>query len=116
MLMFVCDNRRLPLKGKPMIGTDDLIHPGEILLEEFMRPIGLSQNRLATALSVPVKRINAVVRCKRPVTADLALRLSSYFGTSVEFWLNLQNSYDLDIARIEMENEKRSRQQEKVLA
>ena len=67
-----------------MIGTDDLIHPGEILLEEFMRPIGLSQNKLATALSVPVKRINAVVRCKRPVTADLALRLSRILAESAK--------------------------------
>lgn len=85
--------------------TENLIHPGEILLEEFMRPIGLSQNRLATALSVPVKRINAVVRRKRPVTADLALRLSGYFKTTPEFWMNLQNHDDLDIARIQMEKE-----------
>lgn len=91
-----------------MISTEDLIHPGEILLEEFMRPIGLSQNRLAMDLTVPVKRINAVVRCRRPITADLALRLSKYFKTSVEFWVNLQNHYDLDVARIALEEEQKA--------
>lgn len=91
-----------------MISTEDLIHPGEILLEEFMRPIGLSQNRLAMDLTVPVKRINAVVRCRRPITADLALRLSKYFKTSVEFWVNLQNHYDLDVARMALEEEQKA--------
>ena len=74
------------------------VHPGEILLEEFMQPLGLSQTRLGRDLGVSPRRINEVVHGKRSVTADTALRLSRYFGTSAEFWLGLQADYDLDTA------------------
>lgn len=77
------------------------IHPGEILDEEFLKPMGLSQNRLALALGVPARRINEIVLEKRGVSADTALRLSTYFGNSADFWLGIQMEYDLDIARIE---------------
>jgi addiction module HigA family antidote len=74
------------------------VHPGEVLLEEFMQPLGLSQTRLGRDLGVSPRRINEVVHGKRSVTADTALRLSRYFGTSAEFWLGLQADYDLDTA------------------
>ncbi len=74
------------------------VHPGEILLEEFMKPLGLSQTRLGRDLGVSPRRINEIVHGKRIVTADTALRLSRYFGTSPEFWLGLQVDYDLDTA------------------
>lgn len=76
------------------------IPPGEILLEEFMRPFGVSQNRLARDLDVPVARINDIVHAKRGISADTALRLSVYFGTTPEFWLNLQTRFDLKMASI----------------
>lgn len=79
------------------------IHPGEILREEFMRPMELSQNALAHALGVPPRRINEIVLEKRAITADTALRLSRYFGTSAEFWTGLQADYELRLARIERE-------------
>lgn len=72
------------------------IHPGEVLLEEFLLPMGISQYRLAKSISVPPRRINELVHGKRAVTADTALRLSRYFGTSERFWLNLQTRYDLE--------------------
>jgi addiction module HigA family antidote len=75
------------------------IHPGEVLMEDFLRPLGLSQYRLAHGLSVPPRRINEIVLGKRAVTADTALRLSRFFGTSDRFWLNLQAAYDLDVER-----------------
>jgi len=75
------------------------VHPGEILLEEFLRPLGLSQYRLAKGLSVPPRRINEIVLGKRSVSADTALRLARFFGTSDRFWLNLQTTYDLDVER-----------------
>jgi addiction module HigA family antidote len=75
------------------------IHPGEVLLEEFLRPMGLSQYRLAKDLNVPIPRINAIVNEKRAITADTALRLARYFGTSERFWMNLQVRYDLEIER-----------------
>jgi len=75
------------------------IHAGEILLEEFMQPYGLSQNTLAKALHVTPRRINEIVNAKRSITADTALRLARFFGNSAEFWMNLQNRYDLEIAR-----------------
>jgi len=75
------------------------IHPGEILLEEFLRPMGISQYRLAKDISVPPRRINEIVHGKRAVTADTALRLSRYFGLSDRFWLNLQTRYDLEIEK-----------------
>ena len=74
------------------------VHPGEILREEFMQPLGLSQTRLGRDLGVSPRRINEIVHGKRSVTADTALRLSRYFGTSAEFWLGLQADYDLDTA------------------
>ena len=77
------------------------IHPGEILREEFMKPRGLSQNALARALNVPPRRINEIVLEKRSITADTALRLARYFGTSAEMWTGLQADYDLRLARYE---------------
>jgi addiction module HigA family antidote len=74
------------------------VHPGEVLLEEFLKPMNLSQNRLALALGVPPRRINEIVLGKRGITADTALRLGRYFGMSPQFWLGLQMDYDLDIA------------------
>jgi addiction module HigA family antidote len=74
------------------------VHPGEVLLEEFLKPISLSQNRLALDISVPPRRINEIVLGKRSITADTALRLARYFGNSPQFWLGLQRDYDLDIA------------------
>lgn len=73
------------------------IHPGEVLLAEFLEPDGLSQYRLAKDISVPPRRINEIVHGKRSVTADTALRLARYFGTTPRFWLNLQTQYDLDV-------------------
>ncbi len=78
------------------------IAPGEILNEEFMIPLGLSQNKLARDIDVPVGRISDIVRAKRAITADTALRLSVYFGTTPEFWLNLQTRYDLKRAKNEL--------------
>jgi len=82
------------------MGTEIIppVHPGEILLEEFMKPMGISQNELARALRVPPRRINEIVHGKRGITVDTALRLSRHFGTSVRFWLGLQDDYDLDVA------------------
>lgn len=75
------------------------IHPGEILNEEFLKPLKLSQYRLAKDIGVPPRRINEIVLGKRAISADTALRLSRYFGTSTQIWLNLQNDYDLEIAK-----------------
>ena len=72
------------------------IHPGEILLAEFLEPLGVSQYRLAKDITVPARRINEVVHGKRAISADTALRLSRYFGTSERFWLNLQSRFDLE--------------------
>jgi len=72
------------------------IHPGEILMEEFLRPLGITQYRLAKDIFVPPRRINEIIHGKRAITADTALRLSRYFGTSERFWLNLQSRYDLE--------------------
>lgn len=74
------------------------LHPGKILLEEFLKPLGLSQNRLALDIRVPARRINEIVLGKRRITADTALRLAKYFKMSPQFWLGLQIDYDLDIA------------------
>ena len=73
------------------------IHPGEVLLEEFLKPMGLSQNKLTLNIGVPARRINEIVLEKRRITADTALRLARFFGTSSEFWLGLQSQYDLDV-------------------
>ncbi|CAA6825539.1 MAG: HigA protein (antitoxin to HigB) [uncultured Sulfurovum sp.] len=75
------------------------IHAGEILFEEFMEPFALSQNALAKSLNVTPRRINEIVNKERAITADTALRLSKFFGNSAEFWMNLQNTYELEIAR-----------------
>ena len=74
------------------------IHPGEVLLEEFLKPMGMSQSRLALDISVHPRRINEIVLGKRGITADTALRLARYFGNSPQFWLGLQMDYDLDVA------------------
>ncbi|MDA2918034.1 HigA family addiction module antitoxin [Desulfobacterota bacterium AH_259_B03_O07] len=74
------------------------IHPVEILLEEFLKPMGISQNRLVLDIRVPARRINEIVQGKRRITADTALRLAKYFSMSPQFWLGLQMDYDLDIA------------------
>ncbi|HTB91502.1 MAG TPA: HigA family addiction module antitoxin [Candidatus Sulfotelmatobacter sp.] len=78
------------------------IHPGEILREEFLAPLGLSMNRLALDLRVPVTRIAEIVRERRGITPDTALRLARYFNTSARFWLNLQTAYDLEVAEDEL--------------
>lgn len=75
------------------------VHPGEVLLEEFLRPMGISQYRLAKDISVPPRRINEVVHGKRAISADTALRLSRYFGLSERFWMNLQAHYDLEVEK-----------------
>jgi len=74
------------------------VHPGEVLYEEFLKPMGLSQNRVALEIGVPPRRINEIVLGKRSITADTALRLGRYFGMSPRFWLGLQRDYDLDVA------------------
>jgi addiction module HigA family antidote len=75
------------------------VHPGEVLMEEFLRPLEISQYRLAQSISVPPRRINEIVHGQRAVTADTALRLSRFFGTSERFWLNLQTGYDLEVEK-----------------
>lgn len=75
------------------------IHPGEILLEDFLKPMGISQYRLAKDINVPARRINEIVQGKRSITADTALRLALFFGTSPELWINLQTHYELEIAK-----------------
>jgi addiction module HigA family antidote len=81
--------------------TDKLspIHPGEVLLEEFLKPMNLSQNRLAIDIGVDTRRINEIVLSKRSMTADTALRLARFFGNSPQFWMGLQTQYDLDVAQ-----------------
>ena len=74
------------------------VHPGEILFEEFLKPMGISQNQLGRDLGVSPRRINEIIHAKRSITADTALRLAVYFGNSPSFWLGLQMDYDLDIA------------------
>lgn len=78
------------------------VHPGEVLLEEFLKPMNLSQNQLALSIGVHARRINEIVLRKRRVTAETALRLARYFGTSPQFWLGLQADYDLDVASDEL--------------
>jgi len=75
------------------------VHPGEILREDFMKPLGLTINRLALDLRVPATRVGEIVHERRRITAETALRLARYFGTNAEFWLNLQNFYDLEVSR-----------------
>ena len=73
------------------------IHPGEVLLEEYLEPLGVTQHRLAVAIGVPPRRINEIVHGKRGITADTALRLARFFGTSERFWLNLQSRYEIEV-------------------
>ena len=80
------------------------IHPGEILMEEFLKPIGISQYRLAKDISVPPRRINEIVHGRRSITADTALRFGRFFGMSPQFWLNLQTRYDLEVAEDSLGN------------
>ena len=75
------------------------IHPGEILMKEFMEPMGITQYRLAKEINVPARRINEIVHAKRAITANTALRLSRYFGTSEQFWMNLQMRYDMELEK-----------------
>jgi addiction module HigA family antidote len=75
------------------------IHPGEVLLTEFLEPFGVTQHRLAIAVGVPPRRINEIVHGKRGISADTALRLSRFFGTTDRFWLNLQSRYDIEVER-----------------
>ena len=77
------------------------VHPGETLREDFLRPLGLTANRLALELLVPVTRVNDIVRGKRSITADTALRLARFFGTTPQFWMNLQANYDLELVEDE---------------
>ena len=79
------------------------VNPGEVLLEEFLKPMGLSQNRLALDIRVPARRINEIVHGKRRITPDTALRLAKYFDMSPQFWLGLQMDYDLDVAEDRLE-------------
>ena len=78
------------------------VHPGEVLLEEFLKPMGISQNRLAREITVPPRRVNEIVLGKRAITPDTAIRLARYFGTSERFWLGLQMDFDLEAARNEI--------------
>ena len=80
------------------------IHPGEILLEEFLEPMSISQYRLAKDISVPPRRINEIVLGKRAITPDTALRLSRYFGLSERFWMNLQTRYDIEVEKDRLQN------------
>jgi addiction module HigA family antidote len=89
-----CDGKETMMSRE----TISPIHPGEILLEEFLKPMELSQNRLAMDIHVPARRINEIVHGKRRITADTALRLGRFFGNSPQFWLGLQMDYDLDVA------------------
>jgi antitoxin HigA-1 len=89
------------------------IHPGEVLLEDFMKPLGLSQYRVAKDIGVPALRISQIVRCQRSITADTALRLARYFGTSAAVWLRMQARYDLEVA--ENKTAKRINREVKVL-
>lgn len=81
------------------------VHPGEVLLEDFLKPLGISQYRLAKDMKVYPRKINEIVHGKRAITADTALRLSHYFGTSAELWMNLQALYDLEKTRDEIEGQ-----------
>ena len=80
------------------------VHPGEVLLEEFIIPMGLSQNRLAIGIGVNARRVNEIVLGRRRITADTALRFSKFFGNSAQFWMGLQSDYDLDVAEDALED------------
>lgn len=89
------------------------VHPGEILFEDFLKPMNISQYRLAKDISVPPRRINEIIHCNRSVSADTALRLSRYFGLSERFWLNLQTRYDIEVEKDKLD--KRIEEEVKVL-
>jgi len=93
---------RTIIRGKKMDKKLAPVHPGEVLLEEFLKPMGISQNHLALKIGVPARRINEIVLGKRRITADTALRLAQYFGTTAKFWLGLQTDYDLDATADEL--------------
>jgi len=85
-----------------LLATTELVPPGEVLLEEFLRPMGVSQYRLSLALGVPESRINAIVKGRRSITADTDLRLCRFFGLSEGFWLRMQATHDLKVARLKL--------------
>lgn len=89
-------------KSKPRPPGMAPIHPGEILAEDFMKPLGVSQYRIAKETSVPPRRINLIVKGRQAITADTALRLGRYFGMEAQFWMNLQARYDLERAELEL--------------
>jgi addiction module HigA family antidote len=91
--------RIITRRNKKMTDKLSPIHPGEVLLEEFIKPMELSQNRLAISIGVDTRRINEIVLGKRAITADTALRLSRFFDNSPQFWMGLQSQYDLDVAQ-----------------
>lgn len=94
----------MPTKASPRtLPGDPPIHPGEILLHEFLGPMEISQYRVAKDMSVPPRRVNEIVHGKRAISADTALRLSRYFGTSERFWLNLQMRYDLEVEKARLQ-------------
>jgi addiction module HigA family antidote len=100
----------MPMMLRSWIITDEVVemaklpnvHPGEVVLEEFLKPMGISQNKIAREIGVPPRRINEIVHGKRAITADTALRLSKYFGVAESFWMGLQADYDLEEARKEL--------------
>jgi len=102
-------SKKLPTGIQQVVRSDVMskeklhpVHPGEVLMEEFLKPMVLSQNRLALNIGVPPRRINEIVLGKRRISAETALRLARYFGTSPQFWLGLQADFDLDVAAEEM--------------
>lgn len=99
----------MPMRSRSQITTRNPrvaklppVHPGEVLFEEFLKPLGISQYRLAKEIRVPPRRINEIVHGTRAITADTALRLARYFGTSAAFWLNLQTRYDLEVQKVRL--------------
>ncbi len=90
------------IDGERSVVSLALVHPGEILGKDFLEPLEISQNRLAVAIGVPPRRINEIVHGKRRITADTALRLSRYFGTTDRFWLNLQTRFDLETEKVHL--------------
>jgi antitoxin HigA-1 len=88
-----------------IINVQSNVHPGVILLNEFLIPMGISQNKLANAIGVPPRRINEIVLGKRAITADTALRLSKAFGNSVQFWMGLQDEFEVRQARVEIQDQ-----------
>jgi addiction module HigA family antidote len=99
MAMSITSKLLIIIKGEYHMKNKKLkpIHPGEVLMEDFLKPMGISQYRLAQDISVPARRINEIVHCTRAVTADTALRLGRFFGISAQFWVNLQSHYDLAV-------------------